>query len=1340
MGNWSDTFGHKMVYKGVWDASTNVFPVNPKFGYMYRVSVTGVVGLITYYVDEFINYTETGWIKVGAAEPALAVSEIWTVGPTGDYPNFVDAINDFFTVPTNKNVTITITTEPGYTFTSADQYEFISIDAPNLILDTDGICDVDFASSPAFVSHPFGVTSLFSLSNSRIGKIVGEYNQTNPPPSGPSAFVALINSSFTWSEYPNMAGVLSVTGFDYFTYSIEGDINAVFGTTDSALRFDNCDNTTLYGTTITKTGGSVFVVTSSDVNLGLVTVTATGSNGSVFELNAGANIDAAAGGFGPATFNVGKKLISSNASTVVLQNCIIDVDIVALEATASPILIDVGNSSDIKIVNPTFGITGTPTATATFINMNDHTSVVTFDSLAITAADWLSVCNVPIGQTFATGGGVFGLTVDGSSSGLFGGVLSEAGTLTRPLYSSYVTLIGTPVNEYTVNLSTANIPVGASIFVYALSDINVLHTDIAFLAITDILHVKAGELIEFRFTEVFDGFDTGIVITRTTPNGSARIDNLRVPKNVTSPYTITWNDWNAELIFNEATDCSLIFPDTTSFIENFPKGFTINARNRDVGKITLSSPTATLHGVSPVVRNNNVLKCFVEENTLGAERIVIDSVDTTDYQGPTFVYSVDDFPAPTLGSPPNIIVLDGAYVLKNDVDIGTNQLTFGTNGSLTSFGVNDETQKFKLQFTQGFSYPIGDPLIVGSLLTDFSISNIIFYANTGGVIFDIEMATGSILTLRNVELWGGYGSGQLRGGTLDIDNYICYDITGTTVSNVYMFFTDAFDQIKINNLTTNCDYGSGDGALWFGHTYFTPGSPPYIVTTTYPIVISNSKFLGPSDIACRVHGTHGLTTKQLQFHNCFFESNTNANGFDNGFTTYSTFVYASHNVGIINGIPERTGISINNNLGNFLNPTSGIDESMAIGDNANASSYALAVGRIATASGNGIAIGRSSNAGNQGASAGSIVIGAGSNTSTWGACVAIGGITSVYGIAIGAETNGSNGEHNIVVGTGATTGSNSRRNTIIGFGAYDNNTNNAGNNVVIGYYAHSSSYNASVVIGNQASCNYTSSQAVIIGSGSQGSGISIGANANSNNGGISIGNSTNHAHGNDVTIGHYCTSTGGGNAVTIGVFTTSTQNSICIGSGSSNTAEYATVFGMNSSNNAQRSVAIGSSITVTHVNSVVIGNTSSSYNASEFKFTSSINNTSTNTCVLNATTSGIPPQYFNTDGSTFFYQIPDNRVANIRLEVVAMRNNPYGEVAAWEASYTLLKRIGGVYSIVSSDIDTTPITPDKFDAGAATWTIQASVDSVNGLQIQVVGEAAKNIVWNAKITNTQYYS
>lgn len=79
-------------YKGVWDASTGVFPSPATIGDMYRVSVAGTIGAVTYSVGDSIIYNGSTWDKLDNA--GLVTSVAGKVGSVELFPSDITNLDN----------------------------------------------------------------------------------------------------------------------------------------------------------------------------------------------------------------------------------------------------------------------------------------------------------------------------------------------------------------------------------------------------------------------------------------------------------------------------------------------------------------------------------------------------------------------------------------------------------------------------------------------------------------------------------------------------------------------------------------------------------------------------------------------------------------------------------------------------------------------------------------------------------------------------------------------------------------------------------------------------------------------------------------------------------------------------------------------------------------------------------------------------------------------------------------------------------------------------------------------------------------------------------------------
>lgn len=63
-----------MEYKGVWDASSEVYPSNPEAGFYYIISVQGTISTNLYHVGDWIVYNGTGWDKIDNTDSVTSVN------------------------------------------------------------------------------------------------------------------------------------------------------------------------------------------------------------------------------------------------------------------------------------------------------------------------------------------------------------------------------------------------------------------------------------------------------------------------------------------------------------------------------------------------------------------------------------------------------------------------------------------------------------------------------------------------------------------------------------------------------------------------------------------------------------------------------------------------------------------------------------------------------------------------------------------------------------------------------------------------------------------------------------------------------------------------------------------------------------------------------------------------------------------------------------------------------------------------------------------------------------------------------------------------------------------
>lgn len=103
---------------------------------------------------------------------------------------------------------------------------------------------------------------------------------------------------------------------------------------------------------------------------------------------------------------------------------------------------------------------------------------------------------------------------------------------------------------------------------------------------------------------------------------------------------------------------------------------------------------------------------------------------------------------------------------------------------------------------------------------------------------------------------------------------------------------------------------------------------------------------------------------------------------------------------------------------------------------------------------------------------------------------------------------------------------------------------------------------------------------------------------------------------------------------------------------------------------------------------------------------------------------GFTPVYINTSNAANVYNIAENAVAMLDINVVA-RVKDADVVAGWRIKGMITRPLGGVARILPG------MTNDKTgDAGASTWAVAVTADTVNhALDITVTGQAATNVGW-----------
>lgn len=538
----------------------------------------------------------------------LINSQSWTVGTGGDYANFPDAINAYLAQPTLRSVQVTITALTGYVITNADQYSFLFIDAPNLYLDTQSLTSVN---GTGFVG-PFGTYPIFTVLGSRVGGINGQYQLTTPMPSAQSAVVLNYAGSVLQSEQP--VSSIVAQGFKYATvsasaksYSISLDTNGgVRVSGDQSTILQSCNFTgysSALGTRIIEAADSSEVfLDGTDISTTDVSVDAIYA-AEASEVNVKSGAMSVAGRFGNLFSGSCLKLNGTS---------------IAVDQTVTNTLFSLVSGSSLFLDSLSLSITGNTPGWYLFDITPSCT--VQANGLAVSALDWTNISPYPIGQRFAAGGGVFGLSVDGSMTGKVSLAGTEGGTIARPLYSSEVEITGGPFNALSFSDDLFALPVGATVRISSTAPIGALTLQF------NAAPYNVPALMGYEVLTIVRTNDSIVVtsVDETAPNRAGRPLFLPVIlPNGTASYNVTLNDLDRTIVFDHNGSCSLNLPSAASVA--LPAGFQLNCRNLDPGGAITVVPAGgdTVTGAGTVTNIHiKVFSVYLEYENAGVRRWV----------------------------------------------------------------------------------------------------------------------------------------------------------------------------------------------------------------------------------------------------------------------------------------------------------------------------------------------------------------------------------------------------------------------------------------------------------------------------------------------------------------------------------------------------------------------------------------------------------------------------------------------------------------------------------------------------------------------------------------------
>ena len=275
--------------------------------------------------------------------------------------------------------------------------------------------------------------------------------------------------------------------------------------------------------------------------------------------------------------------------------------------------------------------------------------------------------------------------------------------------------------------------------------------------------------------------------------------------------------------------------------------------------------------------------------------------------------------------------------------------------------------------------------------------------------------------------------------------------------------------------------------------------------------------------------------------------------------------------------------------------------------------------------------------------------------------------------------------------------------------------------------------------------------------------IAIGQGTTATAGGsISLGRSSVASGNSSIAIGYNAASASGTASIAIGTGSSAPQvNAIAIGASSTSTGGGNTIaIGASSSANGTASVAIGNASSATSINTVALG-AGTAANASDstasglqavnakpytFGYCSGIITVNSDamaylcTAGIQTTTASLTEiQIGAARGTAYPLNVASGRVLAFKIAITAIRTDVSGTCAAWPHIVGAVARdatgncrfLGAVVGAGTTTLA---------DAGAATWSVSLTADTVNNrIAIGVTGEAAKTIKWLARIEFSEGY-
>ena len=512
----------------------------------------------------------------GGGSGVVTTNQLKTIGSGGDYTSFQDFMTNYYT----KNgyapgVTVVARFLATYSLTLVDQYVFIDGDFSNLIIDTEGASPLP-VDTTGFIPNSFGIVALFSAVNSTLGQMNALLNCTANPTNSAGLSLAgtarLINIANPFLPAPRP---FQLIGFSPAISALQGANGMYVGVIDSviaAYQSELVSITSDHGGALSLTEAVIRAESGSEIFLDQGTISANDAGTYLVDARSGAEIYLSNMTVNPtnnpaartnAIFRaerVGTKLSIDSGSFTIDQSLLFGYPVYSIAEKAK---LEASNFA-ITILNPTAG--------SQFLNISDGATAQFFNT-SITTSDWPNPCNVPIGQVFADGSGVFGLSVDGSTVGFQSVILSEAGSYARPAFCSELTLTGANVDVFNLS-NVGSLPVGAKILVRISGGvINHLVTD-------------AG-----TFDWISDG--DNLIFEQTSTSVRVYRSNLVNPANLvvvlpegSNIRTISATDHGKTIVFNSWSSCTLYLTDVGGGA--FPLGGWVNFRNASSGSITIT--------------------------------------------------------------------------------------------------------------------------------------------------------------------------------------------------------------------------------------------------------------------------------------------------------------------------------------------------------------------------------------------------------------------------------------------------------------------------------------------------------------------------------------------------------------------------------------------------------------------------------------------------------------------------------------------------------------------------------------------------------------------------------